>query len=52
MAETAVDIIHKGIESFINKDPETAFTIAQRDREIDDIHLQVIRELIFIMITD
>ena len=52
MAETAVEIIHKGIESFINKDPETAYNTAQKDREIDDIHLQVVRELIFIMLSD
>ena len=52
MAETAVEMIHEGIESFINKDPETAYKTSGKDLEIDDIHLQVIRELIFIMLTD
>ena len=52
MADTAVEIIHSGIESFIEKNPDAAYKAALRDREIDDIHLQVIRELIFMMMSD
>ncbi len=52
MAEIAVEIIHKGIESFLERDPDSAYKIAMRDSEIDDIHMQVVRELIFIMLTD
>ncbi len=52
MSVKAADIIHTGIESFINRDPDAAYQAALKDREIDDMHLQVVRELIFIMLTD
>ena len=52
MAELAVEMIHKGIESFLNKDPDAAYQTAIMDLNIDDIHMQVIRELIFMMMTD
>ncbi len=52
MGETAVVIMRRGIEAFLNRDADAAYEAALLDKKIDNIHLQVVRELIFIMISD
>ncbi len=52
MAEKARDMLHRALESFVQRDVEQARAIAQRDDEIDALYNQVYRELLSYIIED
>ncbi len=52
MAQIAREMIHASLEAFIEKDIELARVTAARDEEIDQLHDQVVRELLTYMLQD
>lgn len=52
MANMAVNMLHRAVESFINHDAETARQIPLEDDQVDALYNQVYRELITIMFRD
>ncbi len=45
MAELAAQMLHTALESFVNKDVETAYRVIRQDDEVDALYEQVYREL-------
>ena len=52
MAEKAVDMLHRALQAFIERDVEAARAIPGEDDEIDALYTQVNRELLTYMIAD
>ena len=52
MAEIAEGMIHDALTAFVNDDPKAARTVAERDDELDELHAQVVRELLTYMMED
>ena len=52
MAEEARQMINDAINSFINKDPQLAKKVCERDSVVDSLRDQIIRELITYMVAD
>jgi phosphate transport system protein len=52
MAQKAIDMLHRSLESFINHDVELAKQICDEDDEVDALYDQVYRELIVFMLED
>jgi len=52
MAEKTANMLHRGLDAFINRDMATAKQIAKEDDEIDSLYDQVFRELITFMAED
>ncbi|MGE4265913.1 MAG: phosphate signaling complex protein PhoU [Deferribacterales bacterium] len=46
MADIATGMIHDALEAFFNSDTKTAFEVIKRDDMIDQLHDQVMRELL------
>ena len=52
MAEKTVDMLHRSLDTFVNRDSEAAKKIAVEDDEIDNLYDQIFRELISFMVED
>lgn len=52
MAEIGVDMLHRSLTAFVERDAETARAIPDEDDEVDDLYNQVYRELLTYMIAD
>lgn len=52
MADIAEGMIHDALTAMVNHDPEAAKEVARRDDELDELHAQVLRELLTYMIED
>jgi len=52
MAEIAEGMIHDGLTAFVNNDPRAAERVAARDDELDELHAQILRELLTYMMED
>jgi len=52
MAEKGVSMSHRALEAFVTEDVETAMAIPAEDDEVDDLYLQIYRELITFIISE
>jgi phosphate transport system protein len=52
MAEKVSSMLHRSLDAFIRQDSQTARHIADEDDEIDELHSQVLRELLTYMAED
>ena len=52
MAERTVDMLHRSLDAFINRDAEAARKIATEDDTVDHLYDQVFRELLIFMAED
>lgn len=52
MAEQTVDMLHRALDAFINRDAEAAKKIANEDDLVDHLYDQVFRELLIFMAED
>lgn len=52
MAEKARSMLHRALDAFVQKDLEAARTIPQDDDEVDDLYVQVYRELMTYIMAD
>jgi len=52
MAEISCEMLHNAIEAFLSGDADAAKKIAKRDKEVDQLYDQVLRELLTYMIQD
>ncbi len=52
MTEITVDVLQKSMDAFIEEDVKTAKELARKDEDIDNLNLQIFRELITIMMED
>ena len=52
MAEKARDMLHRALESFVQRDVEAARAIPEEDDDVDNLYKQVYRELLSYIIAD
>ena len=52
MADQTVDMLHRSLDAFINRDAEAAKKIATEDDLVDNLYDQVFRELLVFMMED
>jgi phosphate transport system protein len=52
MTEKTVDMLHRSLDTFVNRDSATAIKIAAEDDEVDNLYDQIFRELISFMVED
>ena len=52
MAETTIEMVHKSLESLVNRDVELAKQVISMDSTVDSLYDQVFRELITFMMVD
>jgi phosphate transport system protein len=52
MAEKSVDMLHRALTAFVQRDVQAARSIPEEDEEIDSLYNQVYRELLTYMIAD
>ncbi|MCS7055200.1 MAG: phosphate signaling complex protein PhoU [Thermoflexales bacterium] len=52
MQEIACGMIHEALDAFIEMDAEAAKRVAARDQEVDDLYVQILRELLTFMMQD
>jgi len=52
MASIAQEMVKVSLDSLVNRDPEAATKVCQRDDEVDNLNDQIIRELISYMLED
>lgn len=52
MATLAQKMVKDSLDSFVNKDPELARSVCKRDDEVDNLNVQIFRELLTYMIED
>jgi len=52
MAHDSINMLKDSITAFINEDPQLAFSVCERDNEVDDLANQIMRELITYMTGD
>jgi phosphate transport system protein len=52
MAEKVVDMLHRSLDSLVNRDADAAKQLANEDDEVDNLYEQVFRELLTFMIED
>ena len=52
MAQLAQKMVKDAIDAFIQKDPELAKSVCERDDEVDDLNDQIFRELLTYMMQD
>ena len=46
MADKAANMVHQSLESYVNKDAESAYEVVKSDDEVDSLYDQVYRELL------
>ena len=52
MADKAANMVHQSLESYVNKDAESAYEVVKSDDEVDSLYDQVYRELLTYMMAD
>lgn len=52
MSNTAINIVETALNSYVEGDPEKAKTIFDMEEEVDNLYVQIFRELLFFMIQD
>lgn len=52
MTEVCVDLLHRALQAFLERDAETARTIPDEDDQVDDFYNRIYRELMDLMIND
>ncbi len=52
MQEIACEMIRNALDAFVQMDAEAAKAIVARDQEVDDLYVQVLRELLTFMMQD
>lgn len=52
MAETALDMLKTALDAFVNRESAKARAVIPRDKEVDNIHRQLQRELASFMVED
>ncbi len=52
MAKIAQEMVKVSLDSLVNKDPDSAKKVCERDDEVDNLNDQIIRELISYMLED
>ena len=52
MAQKGVDMLHRALTAFVNEDAATAMLIPDEDDEVDQLYLQVYRELVTFIMAD
>ena len=52
MANKTVEMLHRSLDAFVNRDADAAKQIAAEDDEVDNLYNQVFRELLTFMIED
>ena len=52
MANKTVEMLHRSLDAFVNRDADAARQIAAEDDEVDNLYDQVFRELLTFMIED
>jgi phosphate transport system protein len=52
MAKIAQEMVKVSLDSLVNKDPNAAKQVCERDDEVDNLNDQIIRELISYMLED
>ena len=52
MAKMGVDMLHRALTAFVNEDAQAASAIPPEDDEVDDLYIQVYRELITYIMAD
>jgi len=52
IADKAVNMVHQSLESYVNKDVESAYEVVKSDDEVDSLYDQVYRELLTYMMAD
>jgi len=52
MGQKGVDMLHRALTAFVNEDTQAASTIPAEDDEVDDLYIQVYRELITYIMGD
>ena len=52
MADKAIEMLQESLDSFVNKDPDLAVMVCEKDDEVDALEPQIVRELITYMISD
>lgn len=52
MAQKGVSMSHRALEAFVKEDVETAMAIPAEDDEVDELYLQIYRELITFIISE
>ncbi len=52
MATMAQKMVKDSLDAFVNKDPELARSVCKRDDEVDNLNVQIFRELLTYMIGD
>jgi phosphate transport system protein len=52
MAQKGVDMLHRGLTAFVNEDAKAASAIPNEDDEVDELYIQVYRELITYIMAD
>jgi phosphate transport system protein len=52
MAQKGVDMLHRALTAFVNEDAQAAATIPREDDQVDELYIQVYRELITYIMAD
>jgi phosphate transport system protein len=52
MAQKGADMLHRALTAFINEDVEVAKVIPSEDDEIDQLYIQIYRELMVFIMAD
>ncbi|MCS6846618.1 MAG: phosphate signaling complex protein PhoU [Anaerolineae bacterium] len=52
MQEIACDMVRDALDAFVQMDAEAAKVVAARDQEVDELYVQVLRELLTFMMQD
>jgi len=52
MADMASGMLHDALDAFVRRDADTARKLVRRDDEVDDLNMQVFRELLSFMLED
>ncbi len=52
MSEKAIQMLHRSLEAFVNRDTVAAIQVCNQDDEVDELYDQVYRELLGLMIED
>lgn len=52
MQEIACEMVHDALDAFVQMDAEAAKAVAARDQEVDELYVQILRELLTFMMQD
>ena len=52
MAELVISMLTRAIKAYVEKDADTAVKVAAEDNMVDELHKQVMRELLVLMMAD